>query len=63
MAGRMGAQAVATASANRLHSDEEHYVETPGIIFHKTYGVRYSESDEARLMPEKSGNSFGQRKQ
>ncbi|KAJ3456348.1 hypothetical protein MRS44_016371 [Fusarium solani] len=63
MASRMGAQAVATASANRLHSDEEHYVETAGIIFHKTYGVRYSESDEARLMPGKSGNPFGQRKQ
>lgn len=62
MASRLGAQAVATASADRPNSDEEQYVETPGIVFHKTYGVRYSESDEARLMPEKSGNPFGQRK-
>ncbi|KAJ4320912.1 hypothetical protein N0V84_005616 [Fusarium piperis] len=63
MASRMGAQAVAIASTDRRHSDEEHDVETPGIIFHKTYGVRYSESDEARLVPEKSRELFGQRKQ
>ncbi|RSL58435.1 hypothetical protein CEP54_007771 [Fusarium duplospermum] len=63
MASRMGAQAVATASTDRPTYDEENYVETPGIIFHKTYGVRYSESDEARLVPEKSADIFGQRKQ
>ncbi|KAM6513579.1 hypothetical protein FALCPG4_015970 [Fusarium falciforme] len=63
MVSRMGAQAVATASTDRPTYDEEHYVETPGIVFHKTYGVRYSESDEARLVPEKSGDIFGQRKQ
>ncbi|KAM0425958.1 hypothetical protein ACHAPT_008897 [Fusarium lateritium] len=63
MDSRTRAQTVATVSADRPHSDEEHDVEAPGIIFHKTYGVRYSESDEVSLVPVKPGESPGQRKQ
>ncbi|KAH7237926.1 hypothetical protein B0J15DRAFT_503198 [Fusarium solani] len=48
---RARAQTVATVSADRPNSEEEHDVEVPGIIFHKTCRVRYSESDEISLVP------------
>ncbi|KAI8712965.1 CFEM domain-containing protein [Fusarium sp. LHS14.1] len=48
---RVRAQTVATVSADRPNSDEEQDVEAPDIVFHKTYGVRYSESDEISLVP------------
>lgn len=59
---RTRAQTVATVSADRPHSDEEHEVETPGIIFDKTYGVQYSESGEISLVPVKPGEPPGQRR-
>ncbi|KAM6508339.1 hypothetical protein FALCPG4_018212 [Fusarium falciforme] len=55
------AQTVTTVSADQPHSDEEHEAEAPGIIFHKTYGVQYSESDEISLVPVKPGEPPGQR--